>query len=181
MPDTKVKCYSYIRWSSEKQSKGTTLERQLRTAKEIADENGLELVELIDKGISAFKGKNIHAGALGAFIKAVEKKKIPANSWLVVENLDRISREDILKAQGLFLEMLSLGVTIVTGMDKKVYSEKTVTKNPMDLMYRSCCLLEHMRNHGPNQSVLTVMRWLSLNVTKLVSEVPRVMPMRLSL
>ena len=64
MPSDKKKCYSYIRWSSDKQSGGSTLERQLKTAQEIANENDLELVgmiemiEMIDSGISAFKGKN---------------------------------------------------------------------------------------------------------------------------
>ncbi len=135
MPDGKVKCYSYIRWSSEQQAHGTTLERQLRTARDIAAENGLELVELIDKGVSAYKGKNRKTGALGDFIKAVEDKVIPSNSWLVVENLDRLSRENIMQAQGLFIQLLGLGVTVVTGMDRRVYSSATITDNPMDLMY----------------------------------------------
>lgn len=131
MPGKKVKCYSYIRWSSEQQPSGTTLSRQEDIAQKIADEMGLELVTLIDKGISAFKGKNRREGALGDFSEAVKSKAIPADSWLVLENLD----EDILKAQRFFMELLELGVTVVTGMDKKVYSGASVTANPMDLMY----------------------------------------------
>ena len=135
MPSDKKKCYSYIRWSSDKQSGGSTLARQLKTAQEIADDNKLELVEIIDSGISAFKGKNTKDGELGRFIDAVENKLIPDNSWLVVENLDRISREDIMSAQRLFMTLLELGITVVTGMDKKVYNKQIVTDNPMDLMY----------------------------------------------
>jgi len=111
MPSTKTKCYSYIRWSSDKQAKGTTLERQLKTAQEIADDNGLELVEIIDSGISAFKGNNAKDGELGRFIDAVDNGLIPSESWLVVENLDRLSREDILSAQRLFMTLLELGIT----------------------------------------------------------------------
>lgn len=135
MPSDKKKCYSYIRWSSDKQSGGSTLARQLKTAKEIADDEKLELIEMVDSGISAFKGKNAKDGALGRFIDAVENKLIPDNSWLVVENLDRISREDIMSAQRLFMTLLELGITVVTGMDKKAYNKQIVTDNPMDLMY----------------------------------------------
>ena len=126
MPSNKKKCYSYIRWSSDKQSGGSTLARQLKTAHEIADEQDLELVEMIDSGISAFKGKNAKDGELGRFIDAVENKLIPKDSWLVVENLDRLSREAILSAQRLFTTLLELGITVVTGMDKKIYSRKSV-------------------------------------------------------
>ncbi|XQW83868.1 hypothetical protein ACOYR1_12030 [Thalassotalea piscium] len=62
MPSDKKKCYSYIRWSSDKQSGGTTLAPQLKTASEIAHDNELELVEMVDSGISAFKGKNASTG-----------------------------------------------------------------------------------------------------------------------
>jgi len=134
MPDGKVKCYSYIRWSSEQQSSGTTLERQLHTARGIAAAHGLELVELIDKGISAFKGKNQKEGALGAFIDAVENKVIPSDSWLVVENLDRLSRENIIKAQQLFMRLIGLGVTVVTGMDSRIYTKESINSNPTELM-----------------------------------------------
>ncbi|WP_055648016.1 recombinase family protein [Shewanella sp. Sh95] len=133
--NTKRRCYSYIRWSSDKQAAGTTLARQLATAKAIADEHGLELIELLDSGVSAFKGKNRLDGMLGAFMDAVKCQLVPSDSWLVVENLDRLSREDILKAQRLFMEMLELGITIVTGMDRKIYTSASVIKNPMELMY----------------------------------------------
>ncbi|BDY05434.1 hypothetical protein F0521_24750 [Ferrimonas sp. YFM] len=135
MPDSKTRCYSYIRWSSEKQAHGTTLARQKKIANEIADENGLELVELVDEGLSAFKGKHRKDGALGAFIEAVRNKHVPADSWLVVENLDRLSREDIMSSLPMFMQLLELGITIVTGMDRKVYSGQSVIENPMDLMH----------------------------------------------
>jgi DNA invertase Pin-like site-specific DNA recombinase len=57
--------YSYIRWSSERQQKGTTRQRQVIGAKEFAIANGLELVEIEDPGVSAFRGKNTTHGKLG--------------------------------------------------------------------------------------------------------------------
>lgn len=136
VPDKKVKCYSYIRWSSEDQAKGTTRDRQSHAAQKIADDNGLQLVPLDDdEGVSAFKGQNRKEGPLKDFIDAVTDGVIPANSWLVVENLDRLSREDIFSAQQLFHKLLELGVVVVTAMDGKIYRYETVKANPTELMY----------------------------------------------
>lgn len=55
---SKQKLYSYVRWSSEKQSSGTSFERQTLRAKSFALEHDLEYVEIKDAGISAFKGQN---------------------------------------------------------------------------------------------------------------------------
>jgi DNA invertase Pin-like site-specific DNA recombinase len=126
--------YSYIRWSSDRQELGTTLQRQMAGAKEFAIQQGLELVEVIEAGVSAFKGKNATDGKLGDFIAAVEAKAIPSDSWLYVENLDRLTRQDVTTAQELFLKLLRLGLTIVTGMDKRIYTSESVNQNPTDLM-----------------------------------------------
>ncbi|MFM4943767.1 recombinase family protein [Aeromonas bivalvium] len=126
--------YSYIRWSSDRQELGTTLQRQMAGAKEFAIQQGLELVEVIDAGVSAFKGKNTTVGKLGDFIAAVEAKVIPSDSWLYVENLDRLTRQQVTTAQELFLKLLRLGLTVVTGMDKRVYTNESVNENPTELM-----------------------------------------------
>lgn len=126
--------YSYIRWSSDRQELGTSLQRQMAGAKEFAIQQGLELVEVIEAGVSAFKGKNATDGKLGDFIAAVEAKAIPSDSWLYVENLDRLTRQDVTTAQELFLKLLRLGLTVVTGMDKRVYTSESVNQNPTDLM-----------------------------------------------
>ncbi|WP_286269213.1 recombinase family protein [Thalassotalea hakodatensis] len=131
----KPKLYSYIRWSSDKQTKGDSLERQLEYATKIATEHDLELVKMLDAGVSAFKGNNADTGALGDFLEAVKAGVVPSGSWLVVENLDRLSRQQILESNELFSGLLRREITVVTGMDNKVYSKESVTKNPMDLMY----------------------------------------------
>lgn len=46
------KLYSYIRWSSDRQDKGTTKDRQLSAARTYAEEKGLEMVEIIEPGVS---------------------------------------------------------------------------------------------------------------------------------
>ncbi len=135
MPTEKKKCYSYIRWSSDRQASGTTLERQLDIAREIAGKNNLELVEIFDKGVSAFKGVNRNKGELGAFIEAVDAKLIPSDSWLVVENLDRLSRQEITESHDLFMNLIRKGLTIVTGIDGRKYNREIINQNPTELMF----------------------------------------------
>ncbi len=153
--------YSYIRWSSKNQSTGDSLARQLKYARDIASVHDLELVEMVDRGISAFRGKNASEGELGRFIDAVEANKIPSDSWLIVENLDRISRSDVLQANELFTKLLRLGVTIVTGMDSKVYSYDSVIANPMDLMY-SIMLFMRANEESKTKSNRTIQNALSM-------------------
>lgn len=131
----KPKLYSYVRFSSVKQREGNSLERQQDTALKIASRYNLELdtTAFHDLGMSAFKGKNAHEGKLSEFIKQIGAK-VPVGSWLVVENLDRISRDDAWSALDIFKNILSRGIVVVTGMDEKVYKYADVKNNPTDLI-----------------------------------------------
>ncbi|EPL7611253.1 recombinase family protein [Enterobacter hormaechei] len=131
----KPKLYSYVRFSSAKQREGNSLERQQDTALRIASRYDLELdtTAFHDLGMSALKGKNAHEGKLSEFIKQIGIK-VPVGSWLVVENLDRISRDDAWSALDIFKSILSKGIVIVTGMDEKVYKYADVKNNPTDLI-----------------------------------------------
>lgn len=146
---SKQKLYSYVRWSSEKQSAGTSSERQTSRAMRFAKDNDLEYVEIKDAGVSAFKGKNTTQGKLGVFISEVDKGVIPRDSWLYVENLDRLTREDVITANELFLRLLRMGLTIVTGMDNRIFTRDSVNNNPMDLM---ASILMFMRAHEESRT-----------------------------
>ncbi len=50
--------YSYIRWSSGLQEKGRTRTRLVAAARAYTAEHKLEVVEVIEPGLSAFRGKN---------------------------------------------------------------------------------------------------------------------------
>lgn len=129
---SKPLAYSYIRMSTDIQSKGDSLRRQTEASEAYAAENNLELVrdfelqdfgmtEFTDIGVSAFKGLNVSQGALGLFLKAVQNQLVPVGSYLLVESLDRLSRERPQTATALFLQILESGVHIVTLTDKRVY------------------------------------------------------------
>jgi DNA invertase Pin-like site-specific DNA recombinase len=71
--------YSYVRFSSEKQSLGDSLRRQLELSENYAKEHNLILddsLQLTDLGISAFKSDNATTGKLGQFIEAVELGRV---------------------------------------------------------------------------------------------------------
>ncbi|WP_449410597.1 recombinase family protein [Methylobacterium komagatae] len=136
--EKKPKAYSYLRFSTADQAKGDSFRRQAALAEDYARRNGLDLdTELTfeDRGISAFSGRNRRKGALRTFLDLVDEGIIPEGSYLLVESLDRISREAILEAQGTFLMIINAGITLVTLKGSpRVYSRETVTANPTDLL-----------------------------------------------
>jgi DNA invertase Pin-like site-specific DNA recombinase len=119
---TATKAYSHIRFSSSEQRKGDSLRRQLAASEAYAEAHGLELdTSMRDLGLSGWTGDNRTKGALGAFLKRVEAGTIPAGSVLIVEALDRLTREGILDAQLMFLSIIKAGIRVVTLMDNQVY------------------------------------------------------------
>lgn len=126
---------SYLRWSSGPQRFGDSRERQLTRTKEFCAKNGLDLnLQLVDDGKSASKGQHVgEDGQLAKFIEGVKSGKIP-KCILIVESLDRLSRQAVPTALGQFLQILNLGVEIVTLIDGQWYSKKSLEKDSMPLM-----------------------------------------------
>ncbi|MGB6342827.1 MAG: recombinase family protein, partial [Xanthobacteraceae bacterium] len=110
--------------STELQLKGDSRRRQLEKSEKYAANHELELADdarLEDIGISAFKGANVRDGALGKFLEAAKAGKIAPGSFLLVESLDRLTRQDINKSLALFLLIINAGINIVTLGDERVY------------------------------------------------------------
>ncbi len=156
MPTT---AYSYIRFSTPDQMKGDSLRRQLESSRSIAASNGWHLDEsLRDLGVSAFKGANRTAGALGKFLKLVESGTVKSGSVLIVESLDRLSRDEVLKAFKLFTGILESGITVHTTADGKTYTEKSVNGNPMDLMM-SILIMSRANEESKMKSLRSLSNW----------------------
>jgi DNA invertase Pin-like site-specific DNA recombinase len=121
------RAFSYVRMSTPGQLLGDSLRRQLEASRTYASTHGLELVEepLQDLGVSAYKGANVSEGSLGRFLDAVRSGKVPTGSFLLVESLDRISRQEIRKALTTFLSIIDAGINLVTLNDAHVYSAQT--------------------------------------------------------
>src|SRR5262245_21809613 len=107
--------YSDLRFSSAGQAAGDSIRRQTEAAAAWCARNGIaldNLTTLRDLGRSAFTGahrENPDRNALAAFLRLVEDGKVPRGSYLVIENLDRLSREDIRPALSLLLSLIDSG------------------------------------------------------------------------
>ncbi|MFT0167546.1 recombinase family protein [Paraburkholderia mimosarum] len=143
----KGRVYSYLRFSSAQQAKGSSADRQLAYAARWAAENGYQLddsLSMRDEGLSAFHQRHIKQGALGVFLRAVEDGRIPEGSVLVVEGLDRLSRAEPIQAQAQLAQIINAGITVVTASDGREYNRARLKAQPMDLVYS---LLVMIRAH----------------------------------
>src|ERR1700721_1277443 len=107
--------YSYVRFSTPTQAAGASQQRQNEKAAKYAQDHGLTLdteLNMTDLGVSAFRGKNTRTGALGGFLEAVDKGYVPKGSYLLIENIDRLSRDDILEAQTVFQQLILSGINL---------------------------------------------------------------------
>lgn len=130
------KVFSYLRFSTPEQALGDSRRRQVEAAQAWAASRGLALDdELSDEGISGFRGANLTAeAALGSFVRAVDAGLVPEGSILVVESLDRLSRDRLLYAQHLLMSLLLKGITVVSLADGREYSRESVTEQPLELI-----------------------------------------------
>lgn len=126
-----TQAYSYVRWSSEKQSLGDSERRQFEAAERYAFQNNLTLsnTRYVDAGISAYKGLNAAEGALRTFLDAADAGRIPKGSVLLVESLDRLSRLPVTDALRLFQDIIGRGIEIVTLNDNQRYSLSRINDN----------------------------------------------------
>lgn len=105
--------YSYLRFSTARQEWGDTERRQSTLAQDWCKKNGQVLSDqsFADKGVSGWKGAN-RKGALGQLLKLLKPDDI-----LLVEDNDRLSRENPLDALNLMREIIDKGVKIITLRD----------------------------------------------------------------
>jgi DNA invertase Pin-like site-specific DNA recombinase len=121
-----MRVFSYLRFSSPEQARGDSFRRQTEEPEIWCKERGLELdnsLNLRDLGRSAFRGGNAQFGALRVFLDLVESGRIERGSILLVESLDRLSREAVLDASARLLDLIRAGITVVTLSDGQEYSE----------------------------------------------------------
>jgi DNA invertase Pin-like site-specific DNA recombinase len=141
--------YSYLRFSSPQQAKGDSVRRQTEATAAWCERNKVALdtsLSLRDEGVSAFKGRNRSNPdefALAAFLKLVEGGRVPTGSYLVLENLDRLTRESIVPAVHLFTGILLSGVRIVQLMP----AEQVFTSGA-DMTAVMLALVELSRGHS---------------------------------
>lgn len=144
--------FSYLRFSSPQQADGDSIRRQVAKTADWCKRHQAQLdksLELSDQGVSAFKGKhreNPDLHALAAFLNNVKSGRIPRGSYLVVESLDRLSREKIRPALTLLLNLIEAGVKVVQLIPAEAIYDEDV--EPMALMQ---AIMELNRGHSESK------------------------------
>ncbi len=104
---------------------GDSLNRQRRLIAEWLKVNSdyyLDTITYEDLGLSAFKGKHAQSGAFSEFLDAIEHGYILPGTTLLVESLDRLSREKVGEAIERLKLILNHGIDVITLCDNTVYN-----------------------------------------------------------
>jgi hypothetical protein len=109
------KAISYMRFSSKRQEKGSSIDRQ-REALDgyLALNPDVELIDTLkDEAISGWTGKHATVGAFGRFVALLERGKFPVPLLLLVESIDRFSRENAIDSFDRLSDLTRRGVTLI--------------------------------------------------------------------
>jgi DNA invertase Pin-like site-specific DNA recombinase len=158
--------FSYIRFSHPQQAKGDSLRRQAEAAAEWCRRHGTTLdttTTLHDLGKSAYAKPRKERGvedpmaafiepenlvnpdrrALAGFQALIKQRKIPRGAYLIIENLDRLSRDDVVPATHLLTGILLAGVRIV-----QLKPAEQVLTDKSDGYAIMMAVMELSRGHG---------------------------------
>ena len=109
--------YSYIRLSSRQQILGDGQRRQLEAATEYCRNNNLTLSSksFRDLGVAAIK--EVDRPSLSDLHECINRGVIVAGDVIILEKLDRLSRQGIAKTQAMLQDILNKGVIVVSLLD----------------------------------------------------------------
>lgn len=127
------KAYRYHRFSTAEQDEGTSLDRQRKATKRLCEKHGWDIQDppLEDKGLSAWKGDHLRVGELGRFADRVAGGEIEPGSILVIENLDRLSREKLKKARRWIEDINEAGITVAVCAPELLLDEEAMSGSNM--------------------------------------------------
>ena len=148
--------YAYSRYSSEPQGKGDSIRRQNEMVEKYLKQHPeLKLstdssFQFSDEGVSAFRGTNAKRGAFARFLRLVEDGYIEPGSYLLVEQFDRLSRQEPMKALAQLHSLLQEDIIVVTLNDGKEYSKEVMAADGgMSLMMS---VLQMIRSHEESRT-----------------------------
>lgn len=118
--------FSYMRWSSKPQTWGDSERRQLQAAQEWCAQHGTKLADekFVDSGVSARDGRN-RERSLGRLVNTLR-----AGDYLLVEDQDRLSREDWLTAARFLDEVTAKGVMVAVLSNNQIITRETFLHDP---------------------------------------------------
>lgn len=130
-----AKAYAYVRYSRITQESGDSEARQYNALERFTASTGVEIQEVIyDRGKSAFRGDNARSGYFKEILERINNRKIKKDDFLVVESIDRITRQRVLDGVELLQNILKKGIKIYTTSDEKIYSYSDPARDFENLM-----------------------------------------------
>lgn len=134
------KCFVYHRVSSDQQLDGSGMARQAELLQQYIEQSNVletmddrEPVILSDQGVSAFKGLNFSQGELGQWMQEVATG-VWDGSVLIVESIDRFSRQNPFVVMGYISELSRHNVAIHDVLARTVISPQNSIMLPMVMM-----------------------------------------------
>jgi DNA invertase Pin-like site-specific DNA recombinase len=133
--------YSYGRFSTLQQRKGNSKERQAKLSGAWCARNNVHLNATVyfDAGRSGYYGdhrSNPDRHALAQFLQLVEEGKIAPGSYLILESLDRLTREHVRGALMLCLGLIEKGIRLVQLSPSEIIYDKD--SDDMQIMLMIC-------------------------------------------
>src|SRR5690349_15849812 len=109
--------YSYVSLSSRQHSGGDGRRRQVEAREAWLSRNNVRLdmsLSLQDEGLSdGSPATHSDTAVLVLILRLVQEGRIPKGSYLIIECLDRLSREQVKEALRLLLTLAAAGIRIV--------------------------------------------------------------------
>ncbi len=143
--------YSYLRYSSAQQGDGDSVRRQTAATVAWCKRHEVELDTTrayLDRGRSAYHGRHRQrGGALAAFLSEVERGEIPRGSVLIIENLDRLSRENPWDSVPLLCSLVNAGIAVASLSPSEMLFERGC-----DLTALILAVVEFGRSHSESAS-----------------------------
>lgn len=152
--------FPYRRYSSGKQGKGNSLQRQAEPFEALCNHMGWApnySMALDDKGRSAYHGHHVSKGRLGVFLAAAKAGDIKPGSVLVIENQDRLSRQEVDPARELVRQLLLSGVNVYD-QDDGVLLTKDSLNDPLALI-RLILRMERAHRESKRKSQFSSDNW----------------------
>lgn len=100
---------------------------------------------IVDDGLSGFKGHNLRENAgLGSFLSKAKANDLPKGCCLVIEALDRLSRQDASAARELVNKILDAGVSIAIIKFNTILYTKSKLSLTSDILLTAAFHLAHL-------------------------------------
>lgn len=137
---------------------------------------GFHLLDVFfDRGVSGFKGRHRRKGRLADLIATARQGKIEPGTALIVENLDRLSRETINVALQQFLELINEHkFEIHTLSDGRIYNSQNLDLGNLVI---SIVSMGRAHDESSNKSKRIAFSWKSIRNSGRASSKPGKKPM----